>query len=187
MAGFLAKRMKPISIEFVRSPRWLAVWAPAFLLVGIALGVTYMKTRARAAVTDGIVTQALALQAQAHALQAERSKATDAGSADQKSIQLRAISRVLQRDWNVPFASIENLSEPGTKLLSFSADAASDSVRVEYEVDSMSHAAALTAALNAGYETPPWKLDSATASAARGRPGVEAMRATWTTKVEMLR
>jgi hypothetical protein len=41
-------------------------------------------------------------------------------------------------------------------------DAHSQEIRLEYKFESLSHAATLTASLNAGYDTPPWRLEAGT-------------------------
>jgi hypothetical protein len=94
---------------------------------------------------------------------------------DPRAASVEVVLQLLKLDLNKPFSTAENLEEPGVRLRSLSLDAASDSLKLEYELDSVVKATAVTEALNAGYETRPWRLESVSASDSQFR-GVWSVR-----------
>jgi hypothetical protein len=118
-------------------------------------------------------------------LRAPRHEAVD----PRRDASLQA-AKLLQYDLNKVFATVENLTEPGTRLVSLSVDATASLVKLEYQLDSMPRAASVTAALNAGLDRSLWSLESATITA--GQQGHTSgfipmpVRANWSAGLDSL-
>lgn len=149
--------MKSIDIDFVADKRWRWVWAAAALcavcLAG-AVGLYWQKTKralqdieSRSAITQQQITQ----------LNARRVVV-----ADPRQASAEQAVQVLQQDLNKVFASAENLKETGVRLRGLTLDGAAGVLRLEFELDAMPTASIVTAALNGGYESRPWQLESVT-------------------------
>lgn len=171
--------MRQPHIDFVHRPRWLFVWLPAVLVVSLAVGVV----AARQHKLDGSVRS---MQKRTELLLPQLRKAEpnedQKRAAAQLDLQRRSMERVLKQDWNPAFATVENVREPGTKLISLTLDAESQAVRLDYEVASMAQALALDRAMNEGTDRPTWKFEGVSARQ-RGEP----MNAAWRARLEELR
>ncbi|WP_036838898.1 hypothetical protein [Polaromonas sp. CF318] len=74
---------------------------------------------------------------------------------------------------NKVFASAENLKEIGVRLRGLTLNGTAGVLRLEFELDAMPKASAVTEALNGGYESRLWQLESLTgARGAVGRSGL---------------
>jgi hypothetical protein len=145
--------MKPIQIEFEPSRTISIVWGCVLAITaGAALSTAYIvwKNESRAS--------ALRVEREAAERDHRAYIATHAPPAATKP-QLAAM-RLLQADLNRPFATIENMDEPGAQLVALSIDNAAGNVRLEYVLDSIPRASSVTAALNAGMPRPAWVLES---------------------------
>lgn len=60
---------------------------------------------------------------------------------------------------------------------------AGNTLRLEYELDAMAKATLITELLNAGYDVPPWQLESVTSTSNNSLVGVmlvgQAVRGIW--------
>jgi hypothetical protein len=99
--------MRPVHIEFARSPRWLVIWIVAGLLLSIVIGLTSAGSRVAHQQAQSILAQAKSLDAEAQALEANRSFALKTAAAGNSSTGLHAISMALRRDLNPAFATAE--------------------------------------------------------------------------------
>jgi hypothetical protein len=176
--------MKSINIDFVADKRWHWVWAAAALgavcLAG-AVGVYWQKTNRalqdienRTAITQQQITQ----------LNARRVVVADPRQASaEQAVQL------LQQDLNKVFASAENLKETGVRLRGLTLDGAAGVLRLEFELDAMPTASIVTAALNGGYESRPWQLESVTGAGGGGQIGfasAQVVRGLWLVQISKL-
>jgi hypothetical protein len=179
--------MKPVCIEFVQSRRWRAVWGVSWLATVALVAVAGWLWLQRNGQTGELNTRIEEVKSQ---IQLARTPAVVA-SDPRKSSTEHAI-RFLRTDYNKVFAVVENLNEPGARLRALSFDASSNTLRLEYDLDTVVKASVVTAALNDGYEARPWKLESVNATNGLVVTGVSlaapvAMyRGVWTAVVERL-
>lgn len=176
--------MKPLHIEFVPRQGWLAVWAVAVLIcLGMACATAWSRHDANSA----------SLHATARLTSLEQELAVmrtpPARAADARLPQAAKAAKLLQQDMNTPFAVIENLKEPQTRLRHLYLDVESGAIRLEYELDSMMRASTVTAVLNAGYDEPPWQLESLTSGrsgsgSVSSSPGVLGL---WSSQLDKLK
>lgn len=178
--------MKRVRIDFTQRRPWLGVWVAACLLTGLMAGAVVVKVRALDQATRDIEARGVQIAAQALALRTAADKLLAAQAADPRTARLRDINELLRLDWNPAFATIENLQLPGARIVQVSFNAASEAIRIEYEVETVAQASALTSALNDGLATPAWRLESVTGAAAAS-PVASKMRASWATQLEALR
>jgi hypothetical protein len=153
--------MRAAHIEFIENTRWRWVWGGA-LAVCVCL-LAYGVWRA------GLISQAS---------QQESARIAQAGTelqllrtpaptvADPRSPSTQLAAQLLQLDLNKAFAAAENLQTPGARLRGFTLDATANTLRLEYELDSVDKAATITQALNTGYDARPWQLESVSAATA---------------------
>lgn len=178
-----------IRIDFVRPREWIIVWTVAAMVTcaAVAAAIVMVLDKNRQARLALSMTSAATLQVQA--LRGRTQAAAEAARTDPTVAGIKAVSVLLQLDLNPFFAVIENVAEPGTRLVSAQFDAGSQDIRLEYDVETLAHAATLTSALNAGYDTPPWRLEAVTSIslASNSGTGSRGMRASWTSKLALLR
>jgi hypothetical protein len=186
MACVLGDAMKPVRIEFITAPRWPLVWLPAAVAIAIGAGAFYAVHQSLDGSTSALRAKTARVMLESQALRQARAQAAAAQAADPAANHLKSIGRQLRADWNPAFATIENLAQHNTRLLFFSIDASSESIRLEYEVPTMDDATSLTAQMNGGVPHSPWKLESVTAPNA-GAAGAAKMRGTWSAKLGRLR
>jgi predicted negative regulator of RcsB-dependent stress response len=177
--------MKPVSIEFVENQSWRFVWSVAATFVfGVAGALAWhaWKTEQSSAQVRARMEE---LQNRLH----QTSQAVPVAADPRHASAMRA-AKLLQQDPNKPFAAIENLDETGARLLTMSLDSASDALRLEYELASVEQASAVSAALNAGYERAPWRLESVNAVTKGTAMGVvgptQAVKGIWSAQLSAL-
>ena len=163
--------MKPVRIDFIAQRRWRWVWGVAALaclaLIGASAWQWQQIDQARRAKQAEIQTL---LDAQKRM---QRLQAPEPQSAAPKPGAQQA-ARLLQQDLNKVFATVENLQLPGARLRALSIDAASNTLRLEYELDSLVKASSLTQELNRGYDSAPWRFEGATSIGVREATGLGA-------------
>lgn len=178
--------MKSVHIDFVEDRSWRFVWLCAGLLILGILGVfawhAWQAERAAGEIRERIA----AAQARLAQLQAPVARAIDPRHASAAQA-----AKILQQDPNKPFAVVENLEEAGARLQALSLDSASDTLRLEYELASVAGASSVSAALNAGYERGPWRLESLNVVAKGASVGVvapaqAAVRGIWSAQLSAL-
>lgn len=98
-----------------------------------------------------------------------------ATQADPRRTSSAQAAQLLQRDLNLAFSTVEHLQEPGARLRGLSWEAAANTLRLEYALDSVLKAATVTEALNAGDERRPWQLESVGGAGANGASGSVSM------------
>ena len=109
--------------------------------------------------------------------------------ADPRYASAEQAARLLQLDLNKAFAVVENIKEPGVRLRSMQLEPAGNTLRLEYELDAMAKATLITELLNAGYDVPPWQLESVSASGGNQvsyMPTGQAVRGIWSAQLSNL-
>lgn len=177
--------MRPIRIEFVKNTIWQRVWLFAALLCATAMGVAGFQWLGLSQDMEAEKQSAAILQQQ---IQSARTPVTI--KADPRSADAAKVAQLLQQDHNAAFSTIENLKIPGVRLMGFVLDSTGDTVKLDYEMDTLSQAAQVTEQLNSGYASRPWKLNAVNMNAVTSlgvvgnSSGVQgkAYRATWTAR-----
>ena len=176
--------MKAIAIDFVLDKRWRWIWAAvAFCAVCLAGAVAVYWQKAIQATRD-IESRANLSQQQIAQLNARRVVA-----ADPKQASAEQAVQLLQQDLNKVFASAENLKEIGVRLRNLNLDGTAGVLRLEFELDAMAKASTVTEALNGGYESRPWQLESVTGAGGGGQIGfasAQMVRGLWFVQLSKL-
>ena len=159
--------MKPVHIEFAENRRWRVVWAFAaamslFLLGAVGWRWTQLHSRAMQE-SDRIA----ALQ-----VQLQKARAPIQARIDPRQARAEQAAQLLQQDLNKVFATAENLNESGVRLRGMTLDNTASVLRLEYDLDAIVKASAVTEALNGGYETRPWQLEGVSGAAVGGSMGI---------------
>lgn len=178
--------MKPVHIDFIENRRWRLVWAVAgMLVVGLMGGTVWQWEKMDQALRE----QSDRIAAAQLRLQQLRVVPTPI-NADPRRASIDQAAKFLQQDFNKAFATVENLQEKGVRLRSLSLEAGTNTLRLEYDLDAMAKASVVTAALNAGYENRPWRLESASGSTDGGQtgivPGAPVFRGVWLVQINRL-
>lgn len=163
--------MKPVAIDFVPDTRWRRVWAGCALGVLVLAGLWGWQAWQQAVALATLDEQIGQTEQQLLKLRAPTTSNPRLASA-------RQAAQLLQVDLNKAFATVENIREPGVRLRSFQLDPGSDRVRLEYELDSMAKAAAITSLLNTGYSRAPWQLEGVSTTGGGTQAGVMSMSQT---------
>lgn len=146
--------MNPVRIELIEDSRWRVLWV---LTLIFALGLLIL-TSVRA-VHSHRLTQHEEIRRTALRAQIEQLYASAPTSADPRQFSIKLVAESMQLDLNKIFSTVENQQLPGVRLRSMHLDTTSYSLRLEYELDSITKAATMTEKLNAGYEARPWQLE----------------------------
>lgn len=161
------------------------MWAVALVLALGIVGATGWRAWESLQATQTLQGQLAQFKQQAQQLQAQLSPPVNP-----RHDNLTQAAKLLQQDLGKVFAVIENLKEEGVRLRAVKLDAGSGTLHLEYELDTLARAAAVTALLNAGYETRPWHMENVGAAAGNNGPGfsapVQALRAKWVTQLDRL-
>lgn len=176
--------MKSLRIDFRTDQRWFWLWISAALCAVCLAGVTaaYWQKAGR----EG---RHLESRNNIHRQQIARLGASKTITADPKQASAEQAAQLLQQDLNKAFTSAENLKEPGVRLLRLELDGGAGVLRLEFELDAVTKASAVSAALNAGYETRPWQLESVTGATGGSQAGfapATALRGLWTAQLSKL-
>jgi hypothetical protein len=173
--------VKPIRIGFVEDKTWIIAYASVALSCLVIVGAEGWRWHQDQLTIEALDAEIAQAKKRAIELQAK------ANAPDPHRAEKEAIQKLLQMDLNKVFSAVENLNEPGVRLRSMDLDAAGNSLRLEYELDSIQHAVTVTADLNAGYAHGPWHLESVSGSGAL-QPGVPAQkfRGLWSAAVDRL-
>jgi hypothetical protein len=180
--------MKPVHMEFIANQRWRWIWSVAALGCLGLLGSAGWHWRRLEPTIFAETERINAVQLQLQELRLPVQHPVAPGHAG----YARA-AKLLQLDLNKAFATIENLQESEIGLRSLTLEADSNSLRLEYGLDSIVKAAAITELLNAGYPDRPWRLDSVSRAAATPPLGMVPMvtetmgfRGIWSIQLEKL-
>lgn len=178
--------MKPLVLDFVpdRAPR--RIWTVAILLMLCLTGYTAVQWRRVHAHRLEVQRQLDDTQRQIAELSRRAQPAPDP-----RAGHTAAMQRGLQTDLNGVFSTVERVKVPGTRLTSLAIDVPGDAATIEYRIDSMGLVPGLNEALNAGFDTPRWSLETASieGTAVSSFPaGIGmAVKARWTAKIGKLK
>lgn len=171
--------MKPVRIDFVEPRAWRFIWAAAagvVLAIVATTGVDVWQLRQQRVVLE---QQLATLQAQ----QLQRLAQAQPAASPQdnpRAASEAAARRLLQRDWNRLYDAIETPALVEVRLVQLNMDAVSGQVVLEYELESMAQASAVTQALNAvSGQDSLWRLDRLENPAQGGTVGVARVRGVW--------
>lgn len=180
--------MKALHIEFVRDSRWCWVWMTT-LACGIAMAALFTwRYLALRQETLEHTEQTRVLQ-----LQLQKLRTPVPIKADPRRASVDQAAQFLRMDANRVFATPENLDIAGVRLRNLSFESTSGIVKLEYELDTLDRAAAITEALNGGYDARPWRLENVSASNSNQAPGATAgilsapqFRGLWSARLNLL-
>jgi hypothetical protein len=142
--------MKPVRINFVAPTAYKGVWAVAAGVVLVIAGSTAWQLWQGQQTRQALHAEMTQRQAEAERARLERERLVpETPVVNPRAGSERAAARLLQRDWNGLFDTLENTQLPGVRLVSASLDAASGQARVEYELERMEQGSEVTEALNA--------------------------------------
>ena len=147
--------MNPVRIEYVQSRRWRIVWGVAVLAIISLAGAAGWHWLQRSGQAGDLNTRIAAIKAQI-----QRALTPAAVVVDPRQLSTELATGFLRTDYNKVFAGVENLNEPGARLRALTLEMSSNTLRLEYDLDTVVKASTVTTALNAGYEDRPWKLES---------------------------
>ena len=159
--------MQTVDMDFLPARWWRWVWL-AGLCIGVAMAVYAWHFGAR---VDGELQRMRSEASQARS-ELQRQALVQAGAPDLRERSTHTIVRTLQRDWNIPFTTIEGLATEGARLKTFHVDGAAGVIQLEYEFGTAETALALTEQLNAGRDVPLWKFEEFQSQAHRGQRDV---------------
>ncbi len=152
--------MKTLNIQFIHTRHWQGLWCIA-LMCFAGLLIIY-ATRYHTLYTKEQSTQVLINQLGKQAAPIP----VQPKPVDPRSANVQLVASTLQNDLNRVFTLVEAVKEPNARLRNLSLDTPSNTLRLEYELDSMARASSVTVLLNAGYPEGPWRLESVNAAAA---------------------
>jgi hypothetical protein len=144
--------MKALHIDFVPSTQWRTIWLVAAIAAVTMAAIALPKYLNLYQVQRNLDQSIADLRKQATAPAIPVMVPIDPRFANAQTA-----AEMLQLDLNRVFTLIESIKEPSTRLRNLSIDSAAGTARVDYELDSIPRASALTAALNAGYDQAPWR------------------------------
>lgn len=159
--------MQTVDIGFLPARWWRWLWL-AGLCIGVAMAVYAWHVGKR---VDGELQHMRSEASQARS-ELQRQALVQAGAPDLRERSTRTVVRALQRDWNMPFTTIEGLATGDARLKSFHVDGAAGVIQLEYEFGTAETALALTEQLNAGRDVPLWKFEGFQTQAQRGQRDV---------------
>lgn len=169
--------MKPVQMDFVEPRAWRYIWSVAATVLLVIATTTAVKVwqlrQQRAALAQELVAleaQQLQRLAQAKALGPPKDNPRVASEA--------AANRLLKRDWNRLYDTIETQTLSKVRLVQMSVDAATGQVMLEYELDSLAQATVVTQALNDASGTI-WQLQRLDGGASVGGIGVARTKGVW--------
>ena len=151
--------MKKVNIEFIEDHRWRLVWFMTLIFC-----LVFFSSVAWFSYQSFQEKQELNHQTQNARLLMPSKVVAVATKQDSRYASSIKAASVLQFDLNKVFSTIENISEPTTRLINLTFDASTGSLRLEYELNSIEVAVVMTEKLNSGYEAKPWQLESLSAA-----------------------
>lgn len=167
-----------------RRRSWLILWLLVSSVIGIGVGTSAARLHSRQQATKTLSLERDHLRGKVR----EQAQTTARAGTEQQTRsheeRILDMKRRMNVDLNPAFATIENLQMPGAKLQFLLIEGAEQTVRIEYEVDSVNQATLLTSTINNGASIPPWRLDGVST---RSTSGGERFRASWTARMNDLR
>lgn len=181
----LVRLVKPIRIDFVHGQGWRTVWVCAAVVCVALVAATAWKWQKLDRATRETRDQIAAIEQEL-----QRARTPVLTKVDPRQTSIDQAVKLLSQDLNKAFATVEGLQEPGVRLRTLTLDATSNTLRLEYDLDSVVKASSVTAALNGGYDNAPWKLESVSGSATSPTGGValptRVFRGVWSVQMENL-
>jgi hypothetical protein len=164
---------KRARLQFVEPRAWKLIWLfTAIFLISLA-GFTGWQVWQQHEVRRGLQMELDRLQAELKARSAPVVPVLNPREASEKAAQ-----RLLQRDWNRLFDTIENPDLANVRLVQLTFDAETGEARLEYELENMTQGAKVTSVLNSTEGTNVWRLERLNADTG-GATGAGKARGVW--------
>ncbi|MFC7205932.1 hypothetical protein ACFQOZ_03085 [Comamonas endophytica] len=174
-----------MQIEFVENETWKLVWTAAavvLLAITLSLVVPIWQTHRKRVALDQELASFQALQLQELA---ERKKTANPLGHVRAASEAAAV-RLLQRDWNQLYDTIEAPALADARLLQLSFDSATGDATLEYELDKLEQAAHVSNALDAASrQIGLWRLERfERAEQTRSMSGAATVKGYWRSRVD---
>ncbi|MET1117135.1 MAG: hypothetical protein ABWY08_19585 [Comamonas sp.] len=151
--------MKSVQLEFVEDETWKFVWAAAalaLLVITLTMVVPIWQLHGKHVALDREVARFQALQLQ----QLAQPKKTGNPLGNVRAASEDAAVRLLHRDWNQFYDTIETPALSQARLLQMGFDSATGDTTLEYELDQLEQAAQVSSALDdASPRRGVWRLE----------------------------
>lgn len=170
--------MKPVQMDFVEPRAWRYIWSVAatvLLVIATTTAVKVWQLRQQRAV---LAQELVALEAQQLQRRLAQAKALGPPKDNPRVASEAAANRLLKRDWNRLYDTIETPTLSKVRLVQMSVDAATGQVMLEYELDSLAQATVVTQALNDA-SGAIWQLQRLDGGASVGGIGVARTKGVW--------
>lgn len=172
--------MTPISLDLIPDRRPLWIWGVVLTLsaaiLSAGLSSTWQTYRQIKKIEEKIVEEGRKLEL----LTSEKKPI-----ADPRHKHALQVAKLLQKDLNPVFTTVERISLSSARLNSLSLDVVGGTARVDYTLESMAAGTEISDQLNAGYEFRPWRLQSMSLNAT-AIGGVRSYRGIWSVQLSAL-
>ncbi len=176
--------MRPVQIDFVAPRAWKFIWAAGAVVVLAVLATSGAKLWQ-------LRQQRVALEQQLTALQAQQlqrlaqTKTVEPSQGNPRAASEAMARRLLQRDWNRLYDAIETPALAKVRLVQLNMDAVTGQAMLEYELESMAQAGAVTQALNdASGPSGVWQLERLESSGQGDPAGVAKIKGVWRAELQ---
>lgn len=164
--------MKPIHIDFVAPRSWKVIWLIAAAFILSIAGFTGWQVWKQRQVQSDLQSELLRLQSELASRAVLNSPVVNPREASE-----RAARRLMQRDWNPLFDTLESPSLSNVRLVQLTFDSETGLARVEYEIADVATGTSVTSALNKNGNGVVWRLEQLNTGSAIG--SVNKVRGTW--------
>ena len=171
--------MKPVQIDFVAPRAWKFIWTTAATVVLAIIATTGVKVWHLRQQRMALEEQLAVLKAQ-QLQQVAQAKAPEQNVGNPKAASEAAARRLLSRDWNRLYDVIETPALAKLRLVQLSMDAVTGQAMLEYELESMGQAVAVTRALNdTSNQGGIWHLDRLDGAGQGDPAGAAKVKGVW--------
>ena len=169
--------MKPVQMDFVEPRAWRYIWSVAATVLLVIAATTAVKVWQLRQQRAALAQELVALEAQ-QLQRLAQAKAMGPPKDNPRAASEAAANRLLKRDWNRLYDTIETPTLSKVRLVQMSVDAATGQVMLEYELDSLAQATVVTQALNDA-SGAIWQLQRLDGGASVGGIGVARTKGVW--------
>ena len=164
--------MRPVHIDLVPSSAWQVIWLIAAVFMLSIAGLTGWQVWKQRQVQSGLQAELVRLQAELRLGAVPEEPVVNPREASE-----RAALRLMQRDWNLLFDTVENPALSDVRLVQLSFDSDTGQARVEYEIVEIATGPLVTSALNENTSGVVWRLEQLKTSPAT--TSANKVRGTW--------